>query len=157
MINEKQYISVVDEVLEYLHMNSLAARRLMVGTALVESGLKHIRQLGNGPALGFNQVEPATYDDNYENYLRYRPELAEKFKRIEAGFPTGAEQMVGNMYLSIAHARVKYWRAPAWLPEANDAKAMAEYHKQWYNTLQGATDTKHSVKIFKYAICLVKE
>ena len=35
----------------------LAAENLLLGTALVESGLHYLHQLGGGPALGIYQIE----------------------------------------------------------------------------------------------------
>ena len=40
-----------------------AAVELPLGTARVESGLRHRRQIGGGPALGLSQMEPNTHDD----------------------------------------------------------------------------------------------
>ena len=59
-------------------MWSTAAEELVLGTAIVESSLIYISQHGAGPALGLWQVEPATHDDLYANYLSYRQELGSR-------------------------------------------------------------------------------
>jgi hypothetical protein len=48
-----------------------AAEELLLGTALQESGLIYRRQLNNGPALGLFQMEPATHDDIWADFLTY--------------------------------------------------------------------------------------
>ena len=70
----------VRPVLEHLartepRLDSRAAEDLLLGTALMESGLREIEQRG-GPALGFFQIEPATFADVYDRYLtQRRPDL----------------------------------------------------------------------------------
>lgn len=53
---------------------SQAAEDLLLGTAIQESGLVHVRQVG-GPALGYWQMEPATHDDIWASFVQHRPEL----------------------------------------------------------------------------------
>lgn len=56
--------------------NHPAAANLLVGTLYQESTVgdyTHLRQLGNGPALGPYQIEPDTHIDRYVSYLAYRP------------------------------------------------------------------------------------
>ena len=36
-------------------------RALLLGTAMIESGLKHLQQLNGGPAMGLWQCEPRTH------------------------------------------------------------------------------------------------
>lgn len=142
---------VVAPTLEYLEMNSLAARQLMIGTGLVESGFRYIHQIG-GPALGFWQVEPTTYIGNYNNYLYYRSELLEKVKHLKGDNMSGAEHMITNLKYNCAHARIKYWRDKQPLPKAGDSKGLAEYHKRVYNSPLGDTDVNKSVEFFKKAV-----
>ena len=53
----------------------------LLGTARVESDLRHRRQIG-GPALGLFQMEPATHNDIWESYLKYRAQLAERVQKL---------------------------------------------------------------------------
>ena len=70
---------VVRPTLKKLGLYSLAAERLIVGTIYQESHAKYLKQLGNGPALGVIQMEPATYGDIWDNYLAYKRTLANNF------------------------------------------------------------------------------
>jgi hypothetical protein len=66
---------VIYPALNKMGMWSEAAGELVLGTAIVESNLTYLKQHGEGPALGLWQVEPATHEDLYANYLNFRPEM----------------------------------------------------------------------------------
>ena len=68
---------IIQPTLEELGYATPNAIQLVTATALAESRLFYIHQLGR-PALGVFQMEPATHDDVWNNYLRYRPEIADK-------------------------------------------------------------------------------
>ena len=57
---------------------SKEATQLILETGLVESNYKYLRQLGDGPARSFWQVEPATAVDNLAHYLKHRKTLMHK-------------------------------------------------------------------------------
>ncbi|MFC3001130.1 hypothetical protein [Falsiroseomonas tokyonensis] len=139
---------VIDPALEALALDDAAARDglrlLLLGTALQESGLKHLRQLPNrdgsrGPALGYFQMEPATHDDIWATWLAYRGPLASRVLAV-AGLLAGrpkAELLVQNHIYAAVMARLRYRRAPGRLPAAGDVAAMAAYWKAHYNTALG--------------------
>jgi len=127
---------IIDPALDLLKLNSLAARELLLGTALQESRLTYLVQLGKGPALGLFQMEPATHDDIWENFLAYKPELSGRIAQIEPEYD--AHAMIGNLWYAAAMCRVHYFRAKASLPEAGDLNAQAAYWKRYYNTVRGA-------------------
>lgn len=126
--------------------DSQAAANLLTYTFLAESGGgQNIVQLGGGPALGPFQMEPATHDDCWANFLAYQQELAAIGKQLACGGNVGSSQMVGNWSYAAFMARVRYIRAPQALPAPNDAAGIANYHKTVYNTSLGATvvDAEH--------------
>ena len=139
---------VIDPALAAIALDDPAARasvrQLLLGTALQESGLKHLRQLANkdgtrGPALGYFQMEPATHDDIWMNFLNFRPALAAR-ARAAAGQAVGrpkAERMVESHLYAAVMARLRYRRAPGKLPAAGDVKGMGAYWKAHYNTVLG--------------------
>ena len=45
---------VIRPTLKYLEWDGRAAEQLVLGTAITESRLRYIKQLGGGPALGTN-------------------------------------------------------------------------------------------------------
>ena len=75
---------VVKPALEKLGFWSLSAEELVLGTAIVESGLTYLKQHADGPALDLWQVEPTTHDDLYTNFRNYRPELGSKLMELRA-------------------------------------------------------------------------
>jgi hypothetical protein len=139
-----QYI--IRPTLADLGLYSVQAGNLLLGTAMVESGLKYVRQLGGGPALGVYQMEPATYHDIFRNYLDYRPALRTKVKV----YGNYEGDLVGNLKYATALARIHYLRVPDAIP--TKATYMAGYHKRWYNTLLGKTDVGESIKVFRKVV-----
>lgn len=114
---------------------SPAAEELLLGTAIVESDLRFRRQYGDGPARGFLQMEPATHNDIWDNFLKYRPELAKAIGRLMSS--ADADKLVElekNDKYACAMARAHYLRAPTPLPRSGDVDAMAKYWKKYYNT-----------------------
>ncbi len=135
---------VIAPVLEHLGMHSTAAEELVLNTARAESQLEFLRQHGGGPALGLYQMEPATHDDIWENFLKYRRELSRKVRSlaINRGTPD-SQQVIGNLYYATAMCRVHYFRVPAPLPSAGDLAAQADYWKRYYNTHLGRGTVEH--------------
>ena len=67
---------IVRPAIEKIGLWSQEAEDLLIGTAAQESHLgTYLRQLGDGPALGIFQMEPATHNDIHENFLRYKHDL----------------------------------------------------------------------------------
>lgn len=130
---------VVAPTLQYLGMHSLAAEQLLLGTAVHESGLRYLQQIGGGPARGLWQMEPETYFDIWANWLRHRQPIADKVKSLRASWPEDtSDQLFGNLPYACAMARIHYWRRSEPLPPAGDAQAIGRYWKKHYNTVEGA-------------------
>lgn len=132
-------INVIRPALRTLGRDSLAAEQLVLGTGIQESLLIHRQQLGGGPARGLFQMEPATHNDCWENFLAFRPELAAKAKQtLETGQGATASTLQSNDRYAAAMCRVHYLRVAEALPAPNDLGALARYWKQHYNTPLGA-------------------
>lgn len=145
---------VVRPVLAQPGLGGSAALNLLTGTALVESGLVWLRQNGGGPALGLWQMEPATHDDCWQNFLAFRPMLAATVRRL-GGAACGvgsAGLLVGNLAYACAMARVVYLRAPCELPAPAESAGLSAYHKKYYNTALGAADAQRNMALFAQAI-----
>ena len=125
---------IVRPTLDALQMGGVAAENLVLGTGLVESGFRHLRQI-HGPALGFYQCEPATYRDILR-YLDRRPYMMARLRLLIAGdgLPE-VSQLVWNLKFATAICRLHYWRKPAAIP--NDLAGQARYWKRHYNTPLG--------------------
>ena len=148
-------VLVVRPVLKYLDMWSESAENLIIGTAIQESHLTYLKQLGGGPAVGLFQMEPNTHDDLWTNYIKFRPPIVTKlqgltFNRLiqDRFIPIAANEMIGNMYYATAMCRIHYKRVPAPLPSSNP-KDLAMYWKQHYNTPQGAGTPAEFISNYK--------
>jgi len=137
-LNPQQFRKeVVRETLLAADMWSRAAENLICGTAYQESGLKWLRQLKNGPALGVYQMEPKTHDDIWKNYLKYRDGIGSLVHEFLADKPGKLEQLKTNLAYATIMCRIHYLRQPDPLPEADDIEGLAHYWKQFYNTESG--------------------
>lgn len=144
MISVKDFREcVIQPTLGHLDMYSLAAENLLIGTAVQESGLRHLRQMGKGPALGLYQIEPATHEDIWDNFFKYRPSLENKLRDLlgdNVGV-TSEHQLITNLVYATAIARLIYYRVSEPLPDADDVDALAVYWKEYYNTRLGKGTT----------------
>jgi hypothetical protein len=114
-------------------MYSLAAEELLLGTACQESQLRYVVQLAGGPALGLFQMEPATHDDIWDNFMAYQPRVLQaRIVRLKA------QRMIGNLWYAAAMCRLHYYRVREPIPEVGDLDAQASYWKRHYNTHLGA-------------------
>src|SRR3569832_707490 len=131
--------TVFRPALQEIGLWSAAAEELMRGTALVESGLVNRRQIGGGPARGLFQMEPATHDDIWNNFLKYRSKLAQAITALQSS-PDADKyaELENNDKYACGMARASYLRAPGALPQSGDVSGMASYWKEHYNTLLGA-------------------
>lgn len=131
---------VIRPVLKDLGLWSEPAEKLLLGTACQESDCgRYLHQLGGGPAVGIFQMEPATFNDLYSNFLDNRPALLKKVQRWQLDFGAsinGPEEMIGNLYYATAMCRVHYLRVPSKIPDYLGGQA--QYWKSHYNTDLGA-------------------
>lgn len=132
----RQY--VVRPALRHIGLHDPRAENLVLTTGAAESRYAYVVQV-RGPALGPWQMEPATHDDIWANYLRYRPYLAALVGdlRSRKGTTDGAAELVWNWAYAAAMCRVHYRRVPDPLPDALDLAAQARYWKAHYNTVAG--------------------
>ena len=142
---------IVRPTLTYLGMWSDAAENLIVGTALAESNLSFLHQFNDGPALGVMQIEPATHDDVWNNFLAFRPPLSGKMNRLLAAEPERRRQLQTNLAYAVAMARLVYYRHPDPLPEAHDLQGLALTWKTVYNTPLGAGRPEEFIRRYEAA------
>ena len=153
----RQYVVV--PALDQLGMYSLAAEQLVLGTIAQESNGSYLKQLGNGPALGLAQMEPATHKDHWLNFIKYRRAIRHALLMMTSdsvdesyeqyGWPDHVA-LVWNLRYAISMCRVHYYRRPEALPKANDIKALAAYWKDHYNTHEGAGTVEEFINNFPY-------
>ena len=143
---------VIRPTLEYIGWHSPVAEQLVLGTAITESRLRFLKQLGSGPALGIYQMEPATFRDLIKNYLRYRPEYQLIEHLRDRRLTTKSEELIYNLAYATAMTRAHYRRVSEPLPPEGDAWLLASYWKAHYNTHLGAGDPHEAQAHFQVAI-----
>jgi hypothetical protein len=120
------------------HLAGLDAEELLLGTAIKESGLNYRRQLNGGPALGLFQMESATHDDIWQNFIEYRKPLKDAMlHHFNVTQKPDATRLVDDDSYAAIMARIRYARVPGSLPPAGDLRAQAQYWKANYNTSKG--------------------
>ncbi len=150
--NKDQFEDLIDEVLTEIDMYSKSAVNLLLGTAAQESGFgTYLRQLGNGPALGVFQMEPATEKDIWDNYLQFRAGIRNRIGDLTGVYWPGSLHLKGDLIYQIIMARLHYRRVPEALPSPNDIEGLAQYWKQYYNTPEGRGTIREFIhNYFKY-------
>jgi len=109
---------------------SLAAERLLLGTAAQES---HLGQMvGNDKGLVMYQMLVSTEQDIWENFLNQPKHKALAKKIHDLGH-------VNPWYYAAAMVRVHYWRHTKVAPDygSGQVDSMARMWKQYYNTKLG--------------------
>ena len=138
---------IIKPALDSLQMYSVEAEEMLVFTCASESlGGTYLKQV-KGPALGIYQMEPATYTDIWENYIKYKTNLISIFAlNFDAARIPNPERMIYDLRFATAMARIHYRRCKESLPKAGDTKAMWEYYKKYYNTPLGKAEEESTLK-----------
>ena len=150
--NKLQFKMVVLDALESIEDAipvSDAALNLLVGTAAQESHYgTYLRQLDEGPALGVFQMEPATHDDIWRNFLAHRRVFMRHigeaidtqiiYERTGDWTSPPSHRLIWDLRYSAIMCRIHYYRVPAPLPAWDDVNGLADYWKEHYNTHLGA-------------------
>lgn len=109
---------------------------LVLETGMCESGYRAVRQSGGGPALGYWQMERATHDDIFKNYLggSSRKHLLDGLHFLSDRVGDYKELEV-NPFYAAAMCRIHYLRSPKPIPKTRQERA--ELWKSVYNTPMG--------------------
>lgn len=133
--------------------NTLSAQQGVLGIGNTESaGFRYLKQIGGGPALGFWQMEPATHDDLWKNFIGFRPVLKSSLANILSGKEAVAERLVDTPLYAAALCRIQLYRTPAALPAAYDANGWAKFWKIHYNTQKGSGVVTQALPFFQEAM-----
>jgi hypothetical protein len=137
-MNPQGLRQVIKQTLAPLNLYSPAAEELLMATCAQESLLGKYRHQVNGPAIGIFQMEPATFDDIWANYLKYDSRLGDEICALANTQPPRPIEMQDNDPFAIAMCRVHYRRVPAPLPDPTSLDALWHYYKTYYNSDLGA-------------------
>ena len=138
---------IIKPALERLIMYSEDAMELLVFTCAVESeGGTYLAQV-NGPALGIYQMEPATYNDIWDNYIKNKTSL---MLMLTSNFDVirmpNEDRLVYDLWFATAMCRIHYERVSSSLPSKDSIQSLWEYYKAHYNTPQGAAIESKSIE-----------
>jgi len=154
---DKDLISnhVVKPVMELLNFcktdrDRRTERLLMLGTCAQESLMgKYLKQI-RGPALSMWMIEPATHDDNWENYISHRPRLKYKMNKLLGdGYHSYTDNLTNNYWYACAIARVKYYRADFKMEYIMSIEDLATVWKKYYNSPKGKGTEKEFIENYK--------
>jgi len=150
--NREQFTTLVKVVLRKMDAHSMSAVNLLLGTAAQESHFgTYITQI-RGPAVGVFQMEPNTEHDIWDNYLSFRNSKMDKLHSIAGVTGPGGFHLWGNLIYQIMMTRYHYQRQTEPLPEASDIQGLAQYWKQYYNTLLGKGTVEEFVRNYKHYV-----
>ena len=141
---------IIRPVLKDLDLWSPQAERLVLGTACKESECgRWLVQLGGGPALGIYQMEPATHNDIWENFLVFpgKTDLRNVVKKYMPQLWTEQQLLIGNLYYATALCRIHYLRVPEPIPD--DLPRQAAYWKRFYNSEKGAGTVQEYIEAWR--------
>jgi len=163
VIDKSQLRELIQDVLVYLNPDvpyTADAVELLMLTAAQESKMgTYLKQI-KGPAMGIFQMEPATEQDIWNNFLRHNSALEKKMQRFRSytfSTSTNGDQLLQPMHYNLAYqiamARVHYWRKVEQLPSLKNVLAMATYWKNHYNTSLGKGTVEEAIKNYNnYAV-----
>lgn len=140
---------IIKPALYDLNLSGEDAEELLLFTCAVESeGGTYIKQV-NGPALGIYQMEPATYNDIWQNFIKDKRSLLLMLGSNFNTFSQPDEQrLMYDLRFATAMCRIHYLRNSVNLPSKGDIVGMWDYYKHFYNSSLGSA--KQSESIAKY-------
>ena len=147
MLNINQFRElIVKSSLNDLLLYSKEAEELLVFTCATESiGGTYLHQV-NGPALGIYQMEPATYNDIWQNYIYPNGSLTLRlFSNFNISSVPSEERLIYDLRFATAMARIHYRRINSPLPLSNNVDSIWDYYKKYYNTSQGKALKEDSI------------
>jgi hypothetical protein len=128
---------------------SIPAEELLLGTAAQESHLgTYRRQIGGGPGTGIYQIEPATEQSLWTDYIDYRGDLAVAITRVCGVRRPDVYQLEMNLAYQHIMCRLRYW---AWVkePVPPTLNSQALYWKEHYNTEMGAGKPEEYISSYR--------
>lgn len=137
------------------------AVKLLLGTIAQESNFIHVKQLGNGPARSYYQIEPLTALDVLANYVEYRQLFKKELNRITGGKKISknnvADELLNNFEFATFIARTCYYRKSGVVLSDSVNLSIEDLANIWkinYNTIHGKGKVEEFIK--NYNLYLTK-
>lgn len=147
MINSSQLRDlVIIPALKDLQLESQVAVDLMLFTCAAESdGGRYLKQI-NGPALGIYQMEPATYNDIWRNYISGNGRInLIMLSCFDCPSMPPEDRLIHDLRFATAMTRLYYSRIAAPLPLNSDPLLLWYYYKNYYNTKEGKAEQQNAL------------
>lgn len=141
---------IIRPTLKMLELYSEDAEELLILTMAQESdGGTYFKQI-HGPALGAFQMEPATHDDIWNNYILKHHDLKEDVIKMMGVsiWPPDAKRMIFDLEYAVMMARIFYERVPEKLPLSTSIPDIAVYYKKYWNTSLGKATIDGTIKAY---------
>lgn len=138
---------IIKPTLLDLVLYSEDAVELLLFTCAVESnGGTYLKQV-KGPALGIYQMEPATYNDLWINYIKNKPSLLMiMLSNFDCVRMPPEDRLIYDLRYATAMTRLFYGRISEALPAKDDIQGIWDYYKKFYNTTAGAAKQVESIQ-----------
>lgn len=140
---------IINPALKDLQLYSENASELLLFTCAVETdGGTYLKQI-KGNALGIYQMEPKTYNDIWENYIKNKPSvmlnLVHNFNIV---FMPSEDRLIYDLRFATAMTRLFYARINEPLPHANNPNLIWDYYKKYYNTFLGKAKKESAIDAY---------
>lgn len=141
---------IVQSSLKDLNLYSQGAEELLVFTCAAESrGGTYLQQI-KGPALGIYQMEPLTYNDIWQNFIKYKPKLSLILsENFDVHNMPSESRLIYDLRFATAMSRIHYLRFNTVLPSHQDVDALWAYYKKFYNTELGKAKKEECIKAYQ--------
>jgi hypothetical protein len=132
---------VIKPVLKYFDWESESLETLLLGTSAQEThlgtylkqGYKSLSD-GRGVARGIYGMEPNTYNDIFDHFIKFRPSLLNSIASFcSFSMIPSADELITNLKLATIMARIQYLRIPDKLPIGNNLHSFGIYWDMYYN------------------------
>lgn len=141
---------IIKPTLSQLQMYSDFASELLVFTCACEShGGTYLQQV-KGVALGIYQMEPATYNDLWQNFIRNRSNILMLLStNFECYRMPPEDRMIYDLNYATAMARIHYRRSKKPFPNETTPDTLWDYYKEVWNTKLGKAKKDKAIKAYK--------
>ena len=152
MINSEFFrLSIIRPVLLATNTHSEAAEEMMLAIVAHESDMgRYDVQVGIDAARaaqGFFMVEKPTEADIWQTYLERKPNFKADALELLKLCPGAKEPLRENPLYACFIARMKLWRSPSALPDADDITAIAHY---WFDHYNGSPEDEREAKVAEF-------
>lgn len=122
------------------------AEELILATIIHESlAGAYLKQI-KGPALGYCQMEPATHNDIWKNFLSRADKR--KYRETFSG-KVEASRLATDTFYAVQMCRLHYLRVAEKLPKRDDIESIARYWKKYFNTHKGKGRVEDFIRHYK--------